>query len=74
MSKLKRFIEKNKWEAYMLTIIGTTDGKEYLQISDNHSQYLNREELKLIVDELSKTLELDSDLDRFIDKKMLLTY
>lgn len=68
MTDLKEFVEKMNKAGLVPTIINDEAGNEYLHFHDGKLQLLNRDDLKLIVEELSKTLKLGKELDEHVNE------
>src|SRR5699024_2771809 len=58
-SDLEEFYERRRRDPLSPTIIETEDGLEHILFHNGILQFLKRDELKLIADEIYKTLELD---------------
>jgi len=69
LSDLEKFFKQRRRDPLLPTIIKTDDGSEYVLFHNGSSDFLKRDELKLIADEIYKTLELDDSLDEFIEEK-----
>src|SRR5699024_2605161 len=68
LSDLQEFCEQRKMDPLVPTIIKTNNNSEYILFHNGSLQFLKRDELKLIADEIYKTLNLDDSLDKFIDE------
>lgn len=66
VSDLVNFCEQRMVDPIAPTIIQTDNGGEYLLFHNGRLQFLKRDELKLIADEIYRTLGLDFWLDEFI--------
>ena len=62
------FYDQRRRDPISPTLIETDDGSKYIQFNNGRLQLLEREELKLIADEIYKTLALDHSLDDFIEE------
>lgn len=71
-SQLLEFYEQRKRDPISPVIIDIDDGSKYIQFVNGGLQFLNREELKLIADEIYKTLAFDESLDIFIEDENLI--
>lgn len=68
MTELREFVMKMNKAGLAPTIINDEAGNEYLHFHDGKLQLLNRDDLKLIVEELSKTLKLGKELDEHVNE------
>lgn len=69
LSDLNKFCEQRRNDPLSPMIMKTGDGSEHILFHNGILQFLKRDELKLIADEIYKTLELDHSLDEFIEEK-----
>jgi len=71
-TNLESMVDRMGLNAFMVGTL-TSNDKEYLILTDNHGEILHTNELKIIAEELLKTIKLP-DLDEFIKKENFFEY
>src|SRR5699024_843413 len=69
LNDLEEFYKQRRSDPFSPTIMKINNGSKRLLFHNGNLQFLKRDELKLIADEIYKTLELDHSLDEFIEEK-----
>lgn len=74
VDELTSFLNNEKNSVLKSVVVESENNSKYLLFEDNFSNTINRNDLKIIADQIYKTLELGNSLDKFIAGRNIRKY